>query len=113
MKTVHGRKYPFPRSSPQFKEFKESREAKIHGIYEETMLEVDTPTALAAVNELLQQPQAKLPIKSGHEAAAATVQLMYNSQKRLSPKKIINADDPLLGPKGRAERLWKKPSKWA
>lgn len=110
MKTVHGRKYPFPRSSPQFKEFKESREAKIHGIYEETMLEVDTPTALAAVNELLQQPQAKLPIKSGHEAAAATVQLMYNSQKRLSPKKIINADDPLLGPKGRAERLWKKPS---
>jgi hypothetical protein len=35
---------------------------------------------------------------------------MYASQKRLSPKRIINADDPSLGPKARAEALWKKPS---
>ena len=110
MKTVHGRKYPFPRSSTEFETFKETREAKIHGIYEQTMLEIDTPSALVAVNELLQQPRPKLQVASGHEAAVATVQLMYASQKRLSPKKIINADDPSLGPKARATALWQKPS---
>ncbi|HEV7746000.1 MAG TPA: hypothetical protein VGO56_13455 [Pyrinomonadaceae bacterium] len=53
MKTVNGRKYPFPRSSPEFEAFKKTREAKIHGIYEETMLEIDTPAALIALNKRL------------------------------------------------------------
>ena len=64
------------------------------------------PPALEAVMSY-SAPQPA-PIKSVHEAAAANA-AMYNSQ-RFVPKKIINADDPLLGPKGRAERLWKKPS---
>lgn len=110
MKTVKGRKYPFMRSSPEFQAFKETREAKIHGIYEQTMLEIDTPSALVAVNELLKQPKPKIPIASGHEAAVATVRLMHASHKRLSPTKIINADDPLLGPKARATALWNKTS---
>jgi len=111
MKTVNGRKYPLPRTSAEFEAFKKTREAKIHGIYEETMLEIDTPAALIAVNERLKTSHhAKRVIKTGHDAAVETVRLMHDTQKRLSPKKIINADDPSLGPKTRAEALWNKPS---
>lgn len=109
MKTVNGRKYPFPRSSKEFKEFKKTRAADIHGIYEETMIEVDTPGALTAINDLLKQGNPKKRvIKTGHDAAVETIRLMYDTQKRLSPKRIINADDPSLGPKARAEALWAK-----
>jgi hypothetical protein len=111
MKTVHGRKYPVPRDSAEFKAFKDTNPAEIHGIYEETMLEIDTAAAMTAVNNLLASttgPQRN--IKSGHEAAVETVRLMFASQKRLSPKKIINADQPNVaeGPKTRAKALWSK-----
>lgn len=59
MKTVGGREYPVPRSSDEFAEFKETREYAIHGIYEQMMLEIDTPTALGAVNDI----HAKAPPK--------------------------------------------------
>jgi len=113
MKTVHGRKYPVPRDSDAFKAFKDTKPAAIHGIYEETMLEVDTAGALTAVNQLLANssgPQRN--IKSGHEAAVETVRLMFAAQKRLSPKKIITADQPNVtgGPKTRAAALWNKPT---
>lgn len=113
MKTVHGRKYPVPRDSPEFQAFKETKPAAIHGIYEETMLEVDTAGALTAVNQLLANasgPQRN--IKSGHEAAVETVRLMFAAQKRLSPKKIITADQPNVtgSPKTRATALWNKPT---
>src|SRR5262249_16744320 len=41
METFQGREYPVPRDSDQFKEFKTTREAQIHSIYEEKMLEID------------------------------------------------------------------------
>ncbi len=108
MKTVHGRKYPFPGKSEEFKAFKKTKAADIHGIYEQTMLEFRTTDALTGVNQVLQSGLPKVSVKSGHEAAVATVQLMFNSQKRLPPKTIINADDPSLGEKARAEALWNK-----
>lgn len=107
--TVHGRKYPVPGHSDQFKEFKKTRESKIHGIYEETMLEVDAPAALAAVNAVLKKgggPQRT--IKSGHDAGVETARLMHSVQKRLAPKTIINADDPSLSANARSAALWKK-----
>ena len=109
MTTVGGREYPFPRSSQEFKEFKTTREYDIHAIYEQMMFEIDTPTALVAVNDILAQgnPQPRV-VQNGHDAAVETVRLMYESQDRLKPKAIINADDPALTPKKRARRLWEK-----
>jgi hypothetical protein len=109
MLTHQGRKYPVPKSSAAFKAFKKTRPAKIHGIYEETMLEVGAVDALPAIDAAV----AKLPskpnkIKSGHDAAVETVRLMYAAQQRLTPRTIINADDPALSDNGRAARLWAK-----
>jgi hypothetical protein len=36
----------------------------------------------------------------------AVIALMNDSQPRLAPKTIIDADDPSLGPKARAAALW-------
>jgi hypothetical protein len=113
MKTVHGRKYPVPRDSAEFQTFKDTKPADIHGIYEETMLEIDTASAMTAVNNLLaSQSGPQRNIKSGHDAATETVRLMFACQKRLSPKQIINADKPNSdqGPKTRAAALWNKAS---
>jgi hypothetical protein len=111
MTKVGTRKYPVPRDSDEFKEFKTSREAKIHGIYEETMLEVDPLGALTAVDNALKRGRApKLISQTGHGAAVAVIQLMNDSQERLAPMKIINADDPSLGPKARAKALWANSS---
>jgi hypothetical protein len=107
MKKVNGRNYPLPRDSEEFKQFKTSREAKIHGIYEETMLEVDPATALAGVDKALKGAGPKITVKSGHDAAVAVIKLMNDAQTRLAPKTIINADDPEAGPKARAAALWK------
>jgi hypothetical protein len=106
-----GRRYPVPRDSAAFKAFKKTREAKIHAIYEEGMLEIDSLNALKAVNAAIKSgPSLGANVKSGHDAAVATVQLMFRAQKRLSPKKIINADDPSLGAKARAAKLWANPA---
>jgi hypothetical protein len=109
MLTFHGRKYPVPKSSDAFKAFKKTRPAKIHGIYEETMLEVGATDALPAIDAaVLQLPKNAGAIQSGHDAAVETVRLMYAAQKRLTPKTIINADNPALTENGRAARLWAK-----
>ncbi|HEU0176386.1 MAG TPA: hypothetical protein VFV58_19140 [Blastocatellia bacterium] len=111
MTEVGGRQYPFPRSSNEFEEFKNTRQYKIHAIYEQTMLEIDTPTALAAVNEILVQNNAQQRIvRSGYEAAVETVRLMRAAQDRLAPMAIIAVDNPESGPKTRAKALWNKPA---
>jgi len=106
MKTVDGRSYPVPRDSKEFQEFKNTPEAKIHGIYEETMLEVDPAGALAAVDEELQIQRQVVVDQSGHGAAKAVITLMHDAQTRLAPKTIIDADDPSLSEKARAKALW-------
>jgi hypothetical protein len=104
---VGGRKYPVPRDSDAFKEFKKTREAKIHAIYEETMLEVDTATALADVDEANKHFRASgRKIETGHDAAIEIVRLMHDAQERLSPTDIINADDSSLTARARANALW-------
>lgn len=106
MKKVKGRSYPVPRDSEEFTEFKTSRAAKIHGIYEETMLEVDPAAALAGIDKALKGREKKIVIGNGHEAAVAIIRLMDDAQRRLSPMEIIKADDPAAGPKARANALW-------
>jgi hypothetical protein len=107
MITVNGRKYPVRKDSPESKKFKTTPESKIHGIYEETMLEVDTAAVLVGVNAALKSKhKADFDIRSGYDAAVAIINLMHDSQDRLSPKMIIKADDPELEPKARAKILW-------
>jgi len=109
MLTHKGRKYPVPRSSDAFKAFKQSRPAKIHGIYEETMLEIGAADALPAIDgALAPMPSKPAKIKSGHDAAVETVGLMYAAQQRLKPRTIITADNPALTDNQRAARLWAK-----
>jgi hypothetical protein len=112
---VSGREYPIPKNlpgskqeNPKYTAFKKTRPAKIHGIYEETMLEVDTLSALTAVDGKVQGFTASgRGIRSGHDAAAATLALMHGAQQRLSPETIIDADDPELTANQRAAALWK------
>ena len=107
MKEHAGRRYPVPKGSAAFKAFKKTPAADVHAIYEESMLEVDTPTVMVSVNNALNGAQADADaIATGFDAAKATLGLMFDAQKRLSPRKIINADNPTLGPTARAQRLW-------
>ncbi len=107
MTNVGGRGYPPRHESEEYAAFKKTREAKIHGIYEETMLEVDPATALRAIDEELSKPSRNnRSITSGYDAAVQTIHLMHESQKRLAPMDIIKADKPELGPKARAKELW-------
>jgi hypothetical protein len=99
-------KYPVAHDSADFQAFKKSREAKIHGIYEERMLEIDTLAALEAVDAALSHAKVKNDVKSGWGAARATFDLMSDAHDRLSPEAIIDADDPALGETDRAKRLW-------
>ena len=53
MLTRSGRKYPIPKRLPgeqqdtkEYKDFKKTKAAQIHGIYEETMLEVNPSDVL-------------------------------------------------------------------
>jgi hypothetical protein len=107
MLEVDGRPYPVRKESAEFKAFSNTPEYKIHGLYEEGMIEVDTPTVLAKVNAALTGVRADPnAIASGHAAAVATIKLMHDAQARLAPGTIIDADDPTLGPTERATRLW-------
>jgi len=102
-----GRTYPLPRDSAEFAAFKKTAPAKIHGLYEENMLEVDTASALAGVDEKIGQFQADgRQVASGHDAAVEIIRLMHASQARLAPMDIINADDPTQKPAARAQALW-------
>jgi hypothetical protein len=107
MQNHEGRCYPYRHDDNEYAEYKKSRTAKIHGIYEETMLEIDPAEALEKVNQALRRADPRLNVSSGYDAAMATVCLMNAAQQRLSPKYIIDVDDPQLTAKERARRLWK------
>jgi hypothetical protein len=109
-----GRSYPIRKmlhgkENPAYTAFHKTPAAKIHGIYEEGMFEVQD-----AAKELLSGVSARLKskkgnpskINSGHDAAMAVIELMHRSRTALSPTEIIDADDPSLTVKQRQARLW-------
>lgn len=107
MLKYEGREYPVPKDSQEFKDFKKTAASTIHGIYEQGMLEIDTVNVLNSVNQRIAGKTASSSeIKSGYDAARATLELMYDAQQRLSPIEIVEADDPSLGPTARAKQLW-------
>lgn len=99
-------RYPVRHGSAPYSEFKKGREAKIHGLYEQRMLEIDALTALLAIDAALDHAHVASGIDNGWGAARATFELMSDAQSRLPPDTIIDADDPSLGPTDRARRLW-------
>jgi len=115
MVKVNGRKYPIRKkeknkTTPEWEKFSATNEYAIHGLYEEQMLEIDMTAMLLLINQAVKGKQPKATIKSGKDAAIEVIKLMKRSQKRLSPEKIIKADDPSLKPKDRATRLWNNPT---
>ncbi len=98
--------YPVAHSSHEYEEYKKTAPAKVHGIYEEQMLEVDTLAALQAVDAALAGAKVKDNVANGWEAARATFQLMSDAHDRLEPETIIDADDPTLSDSARARQLW-------
>jgi len=102
-----GGKFPVRHGTPQYDAFKKLRPAKIHAIYEQMMLEVDTLEALEAVDDLLPSSNvASTGIDNGWEAACATFDLMSGAHSRLSPDTLIGIDDPTLTQPERARRFW-------
>jgi hypothetical protein len=99
-------KYPVAHSSPEYVAYKKTRPAKIHGIYEEQMLEVGALDALAAIDTALVHAKAPANVHNGWEAACATFDLMSDAHDRLSPETIIDADDPSKPDSARAQALW-------
>jgi hypothetical protein len=105
-----GGRFPVRHGSAEYGAFKKTPAAKIHGLYEQRMLELDTLTALEGVDGLLASASASSTgIDNGWEAARATFELMSDAQERLSPETILGIDDPSLGPTDRARRLWAHP----
>jgi hypothetical protein len=104
MVKVNGRKYPIRKAdkngkTPAWEKFSATKEYAIHGIYEEQMLEIDMTAMLLLINQSVKGKKPTATIKSGKDAAVEVIKLMKRSQKRLSPEKIIKADDPSLTPK--------------
>jgi hypothetical protein len=108
---VDGTVFPVARHTDEFKAYKEKPEYEIHGLYEQRLFEIDALTALEAINDDLAAraaPQADLA--GGHAAALATFELMSATHTRLPPETIIDADDPTLTDRERAERFWNDPA---
>jgi hypothetical protein len=106
-KTIERVGYPYRHGEPGYDEFHGTDEAKIHAIYEQQMLEVDTPTVLGKVNqELAGRPIPRATVANGWQAACAAMDLIEGARARLAPDDIIDADDPSLAPHQRAARLW-------
>ena len=105
--TYEQRKYPAPRSSEEYKTFQDSPQYKIHAIYDEMVMEIDTPALLNDVDSRLTARRAAgRGIRSGHQAAAETLKIMHAAHASLPPKKILDADPVDKTPKERAKALW-------
>ncbi len=98
--------YPVAHGSKAYTDYKKTPAAKVHGIYEEQMLEVDTLAALQGVDAALSGARVKDDVANGWEAACAAFALMSDAHDRLSPETIIDDDDPSLSDSARAKRLW-------
>jgi len=98
--------YPVAHGSHEYEQYKTTAPARVHGIYEEQMLEVDTLAALQAVDAALSGAKIKDDVANGWQAARATFQVMSDAHDRLDPETILDADDPSLSDARRAARLW-------
>lgn len=106
MVEIDGSPYPVAHSSDEYAAYSKTAEAKIHSVFDETIMEVDTSGALDAVNAALERSKAAGGIADGKRAAIAVLELMRSVRGACSPERIIDLDDPSLSPKKRADRLW-------
>jgi hypothetical protein len=84
--------------------------AKVHAVYETTMLQEKAGELISLLNIAVQAPSQVSQIKTdgqldGQKAAFAVVQLMQRTVNRLPPIKIVNLFDHHMG-RGQTDALW-------
>jgi hypothetical protein len=99
-----------PSQPGAYEAFHKTAAAQIHGLYEETMLELQPEVALAGVDsDLAKRPAPPADLTCGHDAAKLVIDVMRASRARLTPEDILAADDPTQKPAARAKALWANP----
>jgi hypothetical protein len=94
------------KNSEEWPEFKKTKEYKIHAIFEEIMFEVRAANMLTAVNDALSGVTAAAGVTGGRDAAREAMKMMQESFVTLSPKAIIDADNPSKNQPDRGRLLW-------
>ena len=101
----HGYGPDAPRDSDEYRQYKKSREYKIHSIFEQGMFERRPSELLRAINRRL-GGRRRATVNSGAGAIKLVFKLMDEVYKRLPPEDIIAADDPNGTQPERAVRLF-------
>ncbi|MEE9568112.1 MAG: hypothetical protein V3W37_01905 [Candidatus Binatia bacterium] len=101
----HGYGPDAPRNSDEYREYKKSREYKIHSIFEQGMFERRPAEMLMAINRRLRRPR-RATVRGGAEAIRLVFRLMDRVCRLLPPEDIIAADDPTGTQPERAVRLF-------
>jgi hypothetical protein len=83
---------------------KANRGAGVHSTYETNMIDRFAPQLVAGIEKKLKQLKDLAEVRSGFEAAQATVELMDRSAKRIPPEDLVNAFIQAGGTKHAAER---------
>jgi hypothetical protein len=83
--------------------------AKVHSVYETTMIGRHGADLIAMIPEAETDPVASLPGRkpTGHDAAVAVVDLMRRTVARLPPLTIVDLFDANMG-RGQVEVLWEQ-----
>ena len=81
----------------------------VHSAYEDNMVDRHSAEIIAGIADGEGDGAAPQPVKSGHDAAVAVVELMQQTFDRISPKDIVDAfTEASGGPAAVAEALWAK-----
>jgi hypothetical protein len=101
----HGYGPDAPRDSEEYRQYKKSRQYKIHSIFEQGMFERRPTEMLAAVNRHLRRRRLRT-VRGGVAAIQHVFNLIKDVYDILSPEDIIAADDPNCTQPERAVRLF-------
>ncbi|MCI0415619.1 hypothetical protein L0222_22825 [bacterium] len=111
----HGYGPPFRRKDPRYEEYHDSKEYKIHSVYEAVMFERHPIQLINEINAQFAAGQAVQPVavtqagdKEGFRAARHLLNLMLRTYNRIPPRDIIAADDPTLNQPQRAALLFNR-----
>jgi hypothetical protein len=113
-KLHHGFGPPFRRDDPRYEAYHDSKEYKIHSVYEAIMVDRNAVPLINEINGLApnQGVQAAAVTqqgeKEGFQAAKLLLDLMLTVNERIPPADIIAADDPTKNQPQRAELLFQQ-----
>jgi len=96
------------RGTPEFDAYKKTPEYKIHSIYEQTVLEDHTVEMNSMIDKNLKAVKAKPVVDNSFDALKHFFEMMSETYEIVNPMMIIEADDPSLKPKQRANLLFQE-----